>query len=51
MTEIITISLNEEAEAIIQKLRGSNTNISEFVCNLIIKNSKRKVKKNGEVSE
>jgi hypothetical protein len=40
MTQIITISLNEEAEKIIEALKEQKENISEIVCNLLIKKYK-----------
>ena len=36
MAQVITISLNDEASEIVEKLKANNLNVSEAFCNAVV---------------
>ena len=47
MAQVITISLNDEASEIVEKLKANNLNVSEAFCNAVVAYWKRKISKAG----
>ena len=45
MAQVITISLNDEASEIVEKLKANNLNVSEAFCNAVVAYWKRKIHK------
>lgn len=51
MTKVITISISEEADELIEKLKAQNMNVSDAFCQALLAYWKRKVRKDGTIEK